>query len=63
MVGRRVLIENIIKQLKDIQDSKNWMGASFSKKLVTVSEEEAFVRPITNLHSVAEIISHLTVWR
>ncbi len=39
------------------------MGANFDKKLNSVSEDEAFIRPILNLHSVAEVISHLTVWR
>ncbi len=58
-----VSIESIILQLKDIQDGKNWMGANFSRKLGMISQEEAFVRPMPNLHSVAEIISHLTVWR
>ncbi len=39
------------------------MGANFSQKLDTIIENEAFLRPIPNLHSVAEIISHLTIWR
>ncbi|WKN41487.1 hypothetical protein [Tunicatimonas pelagia] len=59
----KVLIEDIIKQLKDIQGGKNWMGANFSRKLGVISEEEAFTRPTPNLHSVAEVVSHLTVWR
>jgi hypothetical protein len=59
----RVLIENIISQLKDIQEGKNWIGSSFEKKLKMVSEDEAFQRPLPDLHSVAEIISHLTAWR
>ncbi|MEM6841784.1 MAG: DinB family protein [Bacteroidota bacterium] len=63
IMGVNVSIESIILQLKNIQEGKNWMGANFDKKLVSISEEEAFVRPIPNLHSVAEIISHLTVWR
>ncbi|MGB3588042.1 MAG: hypothetical protein WBA23_15950, partial [Tunicatimonas sp.] len=58
-----ILIEDTINQLKDVQDGRNWMGASFAKKLNMVSEKEAFVRPVPNLHSVAEIISHLTAWR
>ncbi|MEQ9440991.1 MAG: DinB family protein [Cyclobacteriaceae bacterium] len=59
----RTLIEDISHQLKDVQEGKNWMGANFDKKLSLVSDLEAFVRPIPDLHSVAEIISHLTVWR
>jgi hypothetical protein len=58
-----VLIENIISQLKDIQGGKNWIGSNFEKKLQMVSEAEAFQRPLPDLHSVAEIMSHLTAWR
>lgn len=58
-----ILIDNIISQLGDVQDGKNWMGANFSQKLNKVSENETFLRPIPNLHSVAEIVSHLTTWR
>lgn len=56
-------INTIIKQLCDVQDGKNWMGSNFNKKLAYITEDSAFIRPISNLHSVAEIISHLTTWR
>ena len=59
----RTLIDSIIKQLSDLQEEKNWIGTNFNARLNLVGEEEAFVRPVPDLHSVAEIISHLTVWR
>lgn len=59
----RTLIEDIINQLNDIQENKNWMGANFKDKLAVIESDEAFVRPLPDLHSVAEVISHLTVWR
>ncbi len=59
----RHLIENIIQQLADVQSGKLWMGSNFDGKLNQVDEESVFLRPIENLHSVAEIISHLTLWR
>lgn len=59
----RILIENIITQLRDIQEGKNWIGSNFDKKLDPINENTAFIRPANHLHSVAELISHLTVWR
>ncbi|MFP2996819.1 DinB family protein [Spongiivirga sp. MCCC 1A20706] len=57
------IIENIIDQLEEIQHGKPWIGSTFQKKLDQVKEDEYFKRPIKDLHSVAEIMSHLTLWR
>lgn len=59
----RVLIQEIIRQLQEIQEAKIWIGESFTKKLNMVDETEVFTRPLPDLHSIAEIISHLTTWR
>ncbi|WP_422862066.1 DinB family protein [Flagellimonas sp. W118] len=59
----RYLIENIIKQYQDVQNSKLWIGSTFTSKLNQVDESLVFTRPIEGLHSIAEIISHLTLWR
>jgi len=59
----KTIINEIIKQLRDIQNGKIWIGENFNKKLINLTSETAFTRPISTLHSVAEIISHLTVWR
>lgn len=58
-----ILMNHIIKQLKEIQEGKIWIGENFNKKLKNLTSEIAFTRPISTLHSVAEIVSHLTVWR
>lgn len=39
------------------------MGQNYEQKLKGITQENAFERPLENLHSVAEIISHLTTWR
>lgn len=39
------------------------MGDTFDKKISSITEEEAFLRPVPNLHSAAELIAHLTAWR
>lgn len=59
----QTIIQHISKQLKDIQNGKNWIGSSFESKLSNIDEQLFFTRPITDLHSIAEIISHLTLWR
>lgn len=59
----RRLIDHIIQQLKDVQHGQLWIGCSYDSLLNQVDEKLFFVQPIENLHSVAEIISHLTLWR
>ena len=57
------IIQNIIEQLEEIQQGKPWIGSTYKSKLNQVDENEYFKRPIEDLHSIAEIISHLTLWR
>ena len=57
------LIQNIITQFEEIQKGKPWMGSTYERKLKLVDETLFFKRPFADLHSVAEIISHLTLWR
>jgi uncharacterized damage-inducible protein DinB len=56
-------INDLLVQMTEIQSGKPWIGSSFSKKLRLVSDEDFYKRPIRNMHSCAEIISHLTTWR
>lgn len=60
---KRRLTENIIQQLKDVQKGKTWYDDNIEKKISQVSENEAFIRPIPEIHSVAELVSHIWVWR
>jgi len=59
----KYLIKNIILQLEEIQHGKLWIGSTFDSKLNQLNKNLIFVKPLKNLHSVAEIISHLTLWR
>ncbi len=59
----KILIGDIIQQLKDVENSELWIDENFEKKLSQVNGNTAFVRPIADMHSVAEIISHLIEWR
>ncbi|WP_299685560.1 DinB family protein [uncultured Dokdonia sp.] len=57
------VIQHIIQQYKEVQHGKLWIGSTFTSKLNQVDTSMVFKRPITGLHSIAEIISHLTLWR
>ncbi|MCB0373346.1 MAG: DinB family protein [Muricauda sp.] len=57
------IIQHTIQQLTEIRTGKPWMGSSFAHKLANLDETLVFERPQEHLHSVAEIISHLTFWR
>ena len=59
----KTLIKSIIQQYQDVQNGKLWIGSTFKSKLNQVDEACVFTRPIKGLHSIAEIISHLTLWR
>lgn len=56
-------IEDIIEQLDQVQNGYLWIGTNYTKMLAQVDDNSAFIRPTKYLHSVAEIISHLTMWR
>ncbi len=59
----RVLINNIIRQLNEIQEGSMWFDQNFKDKLESVSDSDAFIQPIPQLHSVAEHVSHMLEWR
>lgn len=59
----KYLIENIIRQYQDVQHGNLWIGSTFTSKLNQVDDSMVFTRPIKGLHSIAELISHLTLWR
>jgi uncharacterized damage-inducible protein DinB len=58
-----ILIKNIIRQLNEIQDGSLWFDQCFKEKTGALSEEEAFTRPLPQVHSVAEHLSHILEWR
>lgn len=59
----KVVIQHIINQLQDNQSGKVWIGSDYDRKLDKINDDNAFIRPHADLHSVAEIISHLTTWQ
>ncbi len=56
-------IKDAIHQLTCNFKGDSWLDEYFIKKLQHVTEDSAFIRPIPELHSVAELIGHLLIWR
>lgn len=56
------VINYIIQQLLKVQNGKLWMGDNFKKKINSITEQEAFTKPSPAMHSVAELLAHLTAW-
>ena len=57
------IIDYIIEQLIEIQNGKIWIGSSYESKLNGIDDSLFFIRPAKDLHSIAEIFSHITLWR
>ena len=56
-------ITSLITQLIEVHEGRPWMGSSFDRKLGSLSNDEAFTTPGKQMHSVAQILAHLTFWR
>lgn len=59
----QILVKDIIRQLNEIHDGSRWFDQCFKDKIDNLPVEYAFVRPIAQVHSVAEHISHMLEWR
>jgi len=57
------VINNLILQFEEVFNGLPWLDESFTKKFKLVNEENAFIRPQKEVHSIAEILSHLVIWR
>lgn len=61
-MDNRKVVNHIIRQLLQLQKGKLWMGDNFETKINSITAQEAFTRPSPTMHSVAELIAHLTAW-
>lgn len=59
----RPLIKNLLRQLRDVQEGGLWLNESFKNKIDKLTDDEALSRPIPQIHSVAELVSHILEWR
>ena len=56
-------IQSYIEQFSQIFGGDPWLNESFGKKLNDLSDKEVFTQSPGNNHSVADVVSHVTVWR
>src|SRR5689334_18282425 len=54
---------DIIRQLTEIQEGGSWLAESYKAKIDKLGSADAFRRPIPEIHSVAELIWHVAIWR
>lgn len=58
----RVLIHSYVKQLSDTLNGDPWVDVSLEAKLQPITDENAFTQPIHDVHSVAQLVSHIYYW-
>jgi uncharacterized damage-inducible protein DinB len=55
--------ENIADQLERVFEGDAWHGPSISEILADVSAEQAAARLVPGVHSIWEIVRHMTAWQ
>ena len=56
-------INYYLNRFNEIYNGSPWYGETVDAKLKDVSDENAFVQPFGNAHSVGELVSHMIYWR
>ena len=56
-------IDHITEQLEQTYGGQPWYGDSIVAKINTISAETAFLQTSPGVHSIAEILAHMIVWR
>ena len=55
--------ENIADQLERVFEGDAWHGPSISEALADISAEQAAASPVPGVHSIWEIVRHMTAWQ
>lgn len=56
------IIQFTIDELKDIHDGHPWHGTSLKQILSDVTPSQAIAKPLSNAHSIWELVLHLAAW-
>ncbi len=56
-------IKRIQDQMKRAFEGKAWHGPSVQEVLSAVRAEQAATKPVTNAHSIWEIVRHISAWK
>lgn len=52
-----------VDHFKEIYDGNPWYGENIVTKLDQLTDAIAFARPVPGMHSVGEVVAHMTYWR
>jgi len=55
-------IERILDQLNRAWGGPSWTGVDIRTLLEDVTDEQAHAHPLPNVHSIIELVAHMTVW-
>lgn len=58
----RASITQYMNHFKAVYNGNPWYGETIASKLDGI-DDLAFVRPLENVHSIAEVVAHMTYWR
>ena len=58
----RASITQYMNHFKAVYNGNPWYGETIALKLDGI-DDLAFVRPLENVHSIAEVVAHMTYWR
>lgn len=52
-----------VNHFKEVYNGNPWYGETIASKLNGIANDLAFVRPMEDVHSIAEVVAHMTYWR
>jgi uncharacterized damage-inducible protein DinB len=55
-------IERILDQLNRAWGGPSWTGVDIRPLLDDVTDEQAHAHPLANVHSIIELVAHMSVW-
>src|SRR5437867_12394646 len=55
-------VANLLDELKRIHNGGAWHGPALREALAGVTAEQATARPLTDAHSIWELVLHLAAW-
>lgn len=54
---------NYIDSFHQLYEKGAWFGDTYMEKLQDITQDEAFTPPMKDVHSIAELVSHVIYWR
>jgi hypothetical protein len=54
--------EGVLARVLDVHSGDPWHGSSTTRLLIGISDRQAISRPAADVHSIWEIVLHMTAW-